>query len=89
MIIRDQNGKLGTGLAKAGKYMIIKRWKNHLSENNMTYSKHFVFAVGHGFHCICAGCYLIIHGFFPCFYQSSGSNLVHKLDKVFKRQNKK
>lgn len=65
--------------------MLVKKWKDHLVENNMTYREHFVFALGHGFQCIRAGLYLIIHGIFPCFYQSAGSNLVHKLNKVFQR----
>jgi hypothetical protein len=62
---------------------LIGRWKNHLKENNMTYCKHLMFAVGHGITCLNAGLYLIIHGLFPCFYERVGSELVHKLEKVF------
>lgn len=63
--------------------MLAKKWKDHLAENNMTYREHFMFAIRHGFRCIFAGLYLIIHGVLPCFYQSVGSKLVHKLAKVF------
>ncbi len=62
---------------------LIKKWIKHLSENNMTYREHLVFAVGHGIICVKAGLYLIIHGLFPCFYQHAGSELVHNLEKVF------
>lgn len=62
---------------------LVKKWYNHLSQNNMTYCGHFKFAVGHGLTCLKAGCYLIIHGIFPCFYQHAGSELVHELEKVF------
>jgi hypothetical protein len=51
----------------------------------MTYCEHLVFALGYGFACIIAGGYLIIHGLLPCFYEKSGSNLIHSLDKAFKR----
>ena len=64
---------------------LVKKWKNHLSHNKMTYCGHWMFAVGHGLSCIKAGLYLVIHGFFPCFYQKAGSNLIHALDKAFKR----
>lgn len=59
------------------------KWQNHLNHNKMTYCEHWVFAVGHGCSCIKAGCYLIIHGFFPCFYEKAGSKLVHKLEQDF------
>ena len=62
---------------------LVKRWKLHLKNNNMTYCDHFRFAVGHGITCLKAGIYLIIHGFFPCFYQHAGSELVHELEKDF------
>lgn len=69
--------------------MLIKKWKSHLTENKMTYGEHFLFAVGHGFHCILAGFYLIVHGLFPCFYQKAGSNLVHKLNNAFEQNSNK
>jgi hypothetical protein len=62
---------------------LVIKWKKHLCKNNMTYLSHFKFAVGHGLTCIKAGLYLIIHGVFPCFYQHAGSELVHKLEKIF------
>jgi hypothetical protein len=62
---------------------LVKKWFLHLHNNNMTYCEHFKFAVGHGLLCIKAGLYLIIHGLFPCFYQHAGSELVHKLEKIF------
>lgn len=62
---------------------LVKQWQNHLSHNKMTYCEHWTFAVGHGLGCIKAGWYLIIHGFFPCFYEKTGSKLVHKLEQDF------
>jgi hypothetical protein len=63
--------------------ILYDKWVGHLAENEMTYSQHFNFAILHGLECIKAGMYLIIHGLFPCFYRHAGSDLVHKLDKVF------
>lgn len=63
--------------------MLIRKWIDHLNENNMTYCGHLCFAVGHGLRCIKAGLYLVIHGLLPCFYQKAGSNLIHELDQVF------
>jgi hypothetical protein len=64
---------------------LLQRWKHHLSENQMTYCEHLMFALGHGFVCVKAGWYLIVHGILPCFYQKAGSNLIRTLDKAFKR----
>jgi len=64
---------------------LLNQWKKHLYENQMTYCEHLLFALGYGFACIKAGGYLIIHGLFPCFYKKAGSNLIHSLDKAFKR----
>lgn len=61
----------------------FQRWKKHLSDNNMTYREHWKFAVGHGLICLEAGLLLIIHGFFPCFFEHTGSFLVRKLQKSF------
>jgi hypothetical protein len=63
---------------------LTRRWNKHLSDNNMTYRKHFKFAVGHGLICLEAGLLLIIHGFFPCFFEHTGSFLVNKLQQSFK-----
>lgn len=62
---------------------LYHKWFEHLKENRMTYREHFVFAVSHGILCLYAGIMLMIHGLLPCFYQHAGSELVHKLDKVF------
>lgn len=59
------------------------KWKQHLSENNMSYWSHFVFAFGYGVKCIRAGFYLVIHSIFPCFYAHAGSKLVRKMEKDF------
>lgn len=61
------------------------KWCKHLSENQMTYCEHLMFALRHGFVCVKAGWYLIVHGILPCFYQKAGSNLIRTLDKTFKR----
>lgn len=62
---------------------LVKKGKEHLTENKMTYCEHWRFAVGHGLGCIKAGLYLCIHGFLPCFYRHAGSKLVHRLEKDF------
>lgn len=62
---------------------LVKRWKEHLQENKMTYCQHWLFAVGHGLGCLRAGLYLCVHGIFPCFYRHAGSSLVHKLELDF------
>jgi hypothetical protein len=64
------------------------RWIEHLTKNNMTYCKHFVFAVGHGLCCIKAGVYLCIHGFFPCWYRGAGGKLVRRLNRDFTEHKK-
>lgn len=65
-----------------------RRWKNHLSTNNMTYREHWKFAVCHGVLCLEAGFLLIIHGFLPCFFEKAGTLLVRKLNKSFDRHRK-
>jgi hypothetical protein len=51
----------------------------------MTYIEHYIFALYYGLLCILAGCYLIFHAVFPCFFQTAGSDLVAKLNKTFKQ----
>lgn len=67
---------------------ILNRAKNHLIENNMTYCEHWKFAISHGFLCIEAGLLLIIHSFFPCFFEKAGSILVKKLNRSFNQHKK-
>lgn len=62
---------------------LVKKSKDHLNHNNMTYSQHFNFAFGNGLVCIKAGLFLCIHSIFPCFFQKTGSRLVHRLEKIF------
>ena len=64
---------------------LSKKWTNHLKKNNMTYREHWRFAVSHGFLCLEAGIFLIIHSFMPCFFEHAGSRLVRKLKKSFDR----
>jgi hypothetical protein len=54
----------------------------------MTYAQHWKFAVGHGLLCLEAGLFLIVHGFFPCFFQRAGSVLVRILNKSFDQHKK-
>lgn len=63
--------------------ILVKRWNEHLKENDMTYWQHWKFAVGHGIRCVKAGLYLCIHGLMPCFYRRAGSKLVKRLDQDF------
>jgi len=68
--------------------ILVKKWKEHLKENNMTYWQHWKFAVVHGVICVQAGVYLCIHGLMPCFYRRAGSKLVKRLDKNFTEHKK-
>jgi hypothetical protein len=63
-----------------------KRWINHLKENNMNYIEHMIFALYYGLLCLSAGLYLIIHSILPCFFPTTGSDLVNKLSKRFNKQ---
>lgn len=62
---------------------LVKKAKNHLDRNHMTYYGHFLFAFGYGLQCIKAGIFLCTHSLLPCFFEKAGSRLVHKLEKVF------
>jgi hypothetical protein len=62
---------------------LVKKWRDHLSNNNMTYWQHLKFAICHGLCCIKAGLFLCIHGLLPCFRRRAGERLVHRLDKDF------
>ena len=42
-----------------------------------------MFGMRHGFSCLRAGTYLLIHAILPCFHRGAGSNLVAKLNKHF------
>jgi hypothetical protein len=61
------------------------QWIDHLKENNMTYLQHLFFAVRYGSLCLIAGILLISHAIFPCWFQTSGSDLVRKMALVFKK----
>ena len=67
---------------------LIKHGQQHLQDNNMTYGQHWKFAVGHGLLCLEAGFFLIVHGFFPCFFQKAGSILVRTLNKSFNQHHR-
>jgi len=62
---------------------LVKKAKNHLRHNNMSYWKHFLFAFRYGLVCTKAGIFLCIHSILPCFFEGAGSRLVHKLERVF------
>lgn len=62
---------------------LYKKWIQHLQENNMSYTEHFIFAIFYGSICLLAGCCLIIHSILPCFFPTAGRNLVSKLSKIF------
>lgn len=64
-----------------------KKWIEHLKENNMTYLQHLFFAVRYGLLCVIAGILLVFHAIFPCWFQTSGSDLVRKMALVFKKHN--
>lgn len=64
------------------------KWIQHLKENDMNYIQHFIFAAYYGVVCIYAGFTLILHSLLPCFYQTTGSDLVSELSKTFKKRTK-
>jgi hypothetical protein len=61
-----------------------KKWIQHLKENNMGYSDHMIFAIYYSTVCLMASISLLIHAILPCFLQNTGSDLVNRLNKVFK-----
>lgn len=63
--------------------MLIKKSLEHLNQNNMSYWEHLVFASSHGFRCIKAGLFLILHSILPGILSKTGSTLVKKLNKSF------
>jgi hypothetical protein len=67
-------------------FKIYSKWTEHLKENKMTYLEHLAFAMFYGTCCIIAGILLITHSLFPCFFQTTGSDLVTKMSKRFKKQ---
>ena len=69
--------------------MIIKQSKEHLQENNMTYTQHFIFAFFHGVACIRAGLCLIMHSVVPALLPATGSKLVTRLNKSFTDHSRK
>jgi hypothetical protein len=64
----------------------MNKIKEHLTENNMTYYQHFKFAVFFGCLSLVAGFCLIVHSFFPCWFQTTGSDLVGLMANVFKKR---
>ena len=61
---------------------LVKKARNHLTKNNMSYYRHFIFAFGYGLVSIKAGILLCLHSILPCFFEHAGSRLVHKIEKV-------
>jgi hypothetical protein len=70
------------------KMKLYKDWTKHLKDNNMTYCEHLKFAVGHGLVGLEAGLLLIIHGFFPFFFEEAGTLLIRKLNESFDQYRK-
>jgi len=62
---------------------LYKKWIQHLKENNMSYTEHLILALFYGTLCLLAGFYLIIHSILPCFFVTTGSDLISKLNKKF------
>jgi len=67
---------------------LYHKWIQHLKENNMTYFQHLVFAFFYGSCCLLAGLYLIIHSVLPCFFATVGSDLVTRLNLIFRKNNR-
>ena len=65
---------------------LYQSWIKHLKENNMTYIEHLIFALYYGILCLYAGLTLMLHALLPCFYQTTGSDLVTKMSRRFKKK---
>lgn len=65
------------------------KWIKHLKDNNMSYLEHMLFACYYGILCLVAGLFLIIHSVLPCFFLTTGSDLVEEMNKRFKGNSKK
>lgn len=59
---------------------------NHLQENKMTYTEHLFFALFCSLQCLVSTWYLAIHAFVPCIFKKSGSSIILKLAKNFKKR---
>ena len=68
---------------------LYKKWMKHLQNNNMSYIEHMLFALYYGILCLMAGLFLIIHSILPCFFVTTGSDLVEEMNKRFKGRNPK
>lgn len=67
--------------------MLIKESAQHLSDNNMTYSQHFIFAFSHASRCIIFGGLLLVHSIVPAVFQKAGSTLTTRLSRDFTVKN--
>ena len=65
---------------------LSRKWTQHLKENHMTYVEHLIFALFYGYLCLLAGLLLIIHSVLPCFFPTTGSDLISKLSERFKKR---
>ena len=63
--------------------MLIKLSAQHLSENNMTYWQHLVFALRHALICLISGVLLIFHAIIPAVFPQTGSKLTTIMNKSF------
>lgn len=58
----------------------------HLKKNKTTYIQHLFFALFYSLQTLIAALYLAIHAFIPCVFTKSGSNIILKLAKTFKKR---
>jgi hypothetical protein len=54
---------------------------NHIQARNTTYCKHFLVATSMGVEMIKGGLALVIHSVFPNCFESTGSDIIKKLNK--------
>ena len=52
---------------------------NHLKKQNMGYWQHFKQAIKYSNQAFYASVMLLIHAFYPDWFQYTGSNIIHKL----------
>jgi len=56
----------------------------HLKDHNMSYCQHLKFAFFVGFFLTVSGFCCIIHGLFPCVFQTAASDTISRLHELFK-----
>lgn len=66
---------------------IKERWIKHLRNNKLSYISHLKFAWKISLDTLLISLYLLIHGLFPCFFESAASDKIQILHDALKNRN--